>query len=75
MSGHSSYFDILFAINELPHLGEKKLIKIAQKTCKYLPNKMEENVFMILSNNTTTLLSDINDLVDNLDDLLKRHNL
>lgn len=71
----ASYFDILFAINELPHPGEKMLIKIAQKTCKYLPDKMEENIIMILSNNTITLLSDINDLVDNLDDLLKRNNL
>jgi predicted nucleotidyltransferase len=71
----ASYFDILFAINELPHPGEKKLIKIAQKTCKYLPDKMEENIIMILSNNTITLLSDINDLVDNLDDLIKRNNL
>lgn len=71
----ASYFDILFAINELPHPGEKKLIKIAQKTCKYLPDKMEENIIMILSNNTITLLSDINDLVDNLDDFLKRNNL
>lgn len=71
----ASYFDILFAINELPHPGEKKLIKIAQKICKYLPNKMEENIIMILSNNTITLLSDINDFVDNLDDFLKRNNL
>ncbi|MGM0834714.1 MAG: nucleotidyltransferase domain-containing protein [Bacillota bacterium] len=71
----ASYFDILFAINELPHPGEKKLIKIAQETCKYLPDKMEENIIRILSNNTITLLSDINDLVDNLDDLLKRINL
>lgn len=71
----ASYFDILFAINEWPHPGEKKLIQTAQKACKYLPDKMEENIIMILSNNTITLLSDINDLVDNLDDLLKRNNL
>ena len=71
----ASYFDILFAINELPHPGEKKLIKIAQKTCKYLPDKMEENIIMILSYNTITLLNAINELVDNLDKLLKSNNL
>jgi predicted nucleotidyltransferase len=71
----ASYFDILFAINELPHPGEKKLLKIANQKCEHIPFKMEESINKILSNDTLTLLKNINELVDNLDTLLESNNL
>jgi predicted nucleotidyltransferase len=71
----ASYFDIVFAINELPHPGEKKLIKIAEEKCEKLPIDMKENIHNILINNTSTLLNDINALVDHLDKLLESNNL
>ena len=40
----ASYFDIIFAINELPNPGEKRIMEICQKECKILPNDFEKNI-------------------------------
>lgn len=39
-----SYFDIIFAINEMMHPGEKRQIIYAVKYAKILPNHFEENI-------------------------------
>jgi predicted nucleotidyltransferase len=44
----ASYFDILFAYNEVTHPGEKRLIAQAKALCKKLPDHFEEDVNMIL---------------------------
>ena len=43
-----SYFDVIFAINEMTHPGEKKLIQICKKQCGILPDKFESNIIMLL---------------------------
>ena len=40
----ASYFDILFALNHLPHPGEKKLIRIVKERCALVPKHFEEDV-------------------------------
>lgn len=45
----ASYFDIIFATNEVYHPGEKKLIKLAKLMCNNLPTDFEENVNDLLS--------------------------
>lgn len=40
----ASYFDIIFAINELLHPGEKRLTQYAINHCKILPKDFEENI-------------------------------
>lgn len=40
----ASYFDILFALNALPHPGEKRLLEIVQKTCRVYPPGMLDNI-------------------------------
>ena len=44
----ASYFDIIFAINELLHPGEKRLIQYAINNCKILPKDFEENIRKLL---------------------------
>lgn len=39
-----SYFDIIWAMNELTHPGEKRLVSLCQTQCKILPANFEENI-------------------------------
>ena len=45
-----SYFDIVFAVNELTHPGEKRLISLCKQYCKILPNNFEENINELFNN-------------------------
>ena len=47
----ASYFDIIFALNRLPHPGEKRVISICINSCDYLPKDFEENLDKLLSGN------------------------
>ena len=40
----ASYFDVLFAANEIFHPGEKRLIKYAMQHCKFLPEHFEADL-------------------------------
>ena len=39
-----SYFEIIFALNEMPHPGEKRQVEYAKKYGKILPYRFEENI-------------------------------
>lgn len=39
-----SYFDFLFALNEVTHPGEKRLTQICRERCRILPERFEENL-------------------------------
>ncbi|WHY03334.1 nucleotidyltransferase domain-containing protein [Neobacillus sp. DY30] len=74
----ASYFDILFAINEMPHPGEKKLVKILKEKGAKLPLDMEENLNELLSSICgfdDRILIQVNKLADNLDNLLTAEGL
>ena len=69
----ASYFDILFALNRLPHPGEKRLLAIAREQCDALPDGMEEQVLALLRAAVEPggeVVEQMDALVDGLDDLL-----
>ena len=39
-----SYFDIIWALNEMTHPGEKRLISLCTQYCKILPKNFEKNI-------------------------------
>lgn len=62
----ASYFDIIFAKNELLHPGEKRLVDFAQKNCKVLPKNFKEDVEELASGSTETKLQTARKMVENL---------
>lgn len=40
----ASYFDVIFALNEMTHPGEKRMQSICSQECKFLPDRFDENL-------------------------------
>ena len=40
----ASYFDLLFALNEQTHPGEKRMLDYAKTNCTLMPKQFEENI-------------------------------
>ena len=69
----ASYFDVLFALNRLPHPGEKRLLQTAAARCAQMPQDMIHQVEAVLRaacNPDPDLVVRIAALVDDLDQLL-----
>jgi len=45
----ASYFDIIFAVNELTHPGEKRLVSLCERNCRLLPNNFRQNIETLFS--------------------------
>lgn len=74
----ASYFDIIFAINEFPHPGEKKILKIIRENDLKIPRDMEKNIGMILkyaAEGKDDILKEIDNLVESLEVILKKEGL
>ena len=65
----ASYFDLLFALNEKTHPGEKRLIELCKSSCPILPENFEENIRVLLSHlysdndNQLKVMDDINRII------------
>jgi len=62
-----SYFDIIFALNDLTHPGEKRLIQLCNKNCKVLPDKFEENLNKLFKD----LFTDKEEVLDDLENIVR----
>jgi len=74
----ASYFDVLFALNELPHPGEKRLIQHAKARCSKLPPQMEQQITELLAAAGTAdqgTIIQVNALLDGMDELLLREKM
>lgn len=73
----ASYFDILFAVNRLPHPGEKRLVAFAESNCKLLPEGMSAQLRELLRACTLgqDVLRHVDTLLDGLEVILKREKL
>ena len=67
-----SYFDIIFAINSIPHPGEKRILQQVLKLCDRVPKNLEEQINKIMNSlaSESIFLENINRLVDDLEQLL-----
>ena len=69
----ASYFDILFAVNRVPHPGEKRLLARAAALCPSLPTNMAADVTACLTAAGAApgeLLGHLDRLLDRLDEWL-----
>ena len=71
----ASYFDIIFAINSVPHPGEKRLVEQVKKLCSKVPTGMEEQIEHITdslssSSLNSSLLYNLHELIDGLETVL-----
>lgn len=62
----ASYFDILFANNEILHPGEKKLVKYANEHCSKLPEDFEKNINNLLTQPNENTMEILDDMVEKL---------
>ena len=68
-----SYFDILFALNEILHPGEKKMLNFALSHCGVLPENFEIKINTLLNEaggNDPRVLVTLDTLTDDLEAIL-----
>jgi predicted nucleotidyltransferase len=70
----ASYFDILFALNRLPHPGEKRMLDIVERECEKYPSNLRIQITQLLKSSGTAsreIVSDIDRLVEGLKTFLQ----
>jgi predicted nucleotidyltransferase len=74
----ASYFDVLFALNRVPHPGEKRLLRRVADLCPRRPARVDEDVRAVLGAAgapANDLVACCHRLLDELDDLLRADGL
>ena len=55
----ASYFDIIFALNEMTHPGEKRMQSICSAECRILPEHFDANLNRLFSGMFRENISDV----------------
>lgn len=69
----ASYFDIIFALNQQPHPGEKRLLALALSSLTMIPSSLAHDIdrlLMATPKDPTMILDSLRHLGDELDELL-----
>lgn len=66
----ASYFDVLFAVNEIFHPGEKRLISSSKQRCLTLPVDFEKNFTDLFNSDNTQKVEILNNMITNLKKIL-----
>jgi hypothetical protein len=69
----ASYFDVLFAINEVLHPGEKKILRFVNEECSMIPDNLGKQIAAILKSagmGDRSILKELDTLIDGLDEIL-----
>ena len=69
----ASYFDIIFALNEMTHPGEKRMQSICSKECSILPNHFDTNLNRLFEGmfrkNISSVISDMVDEIKKITEM------
>ena len=69
----ASYFDIIFALNEMTHPGEKRMQSICSKECNILPENFDENLYKLFDGlfrrNISAVISDMVDEIKQITEM------
>lgn len=69
----ASYFDVLFALNEILNPGEKKILMFVKEQCSRIPPNLERQIESILQSaavGDSIVLQELDKMIDVLDELL-----
>jgi len=61
----NSYFDVLFALNEIKNPGEKYIVEICMENCQLLPGKFKENIELLFKYLSTDI-NKINSIIEEM---------
>lgn len=68
-----TYFDILFALNQKTHPGEKRLVQLCLESCPILPENFEENLNALFSHmfsSSALIAADLQRILASLEKIL-----